>query len=103
LDQIIGDSIIIDKGTELTTYQTIGSRSVKLKRVPVLKDEMGPFGSIISDSIRSSITEKSKKMMIVIYDFNAQPFSENLQKEIDEAIFNSFNTNVKKQIFYYEK
>ena len=103
LDKVVSDTIIIDKGTKLTNYETIGNRIIKLQGVPILKDVKGAFGSIISDSIRCSITEKTRKMMMIIYDFGEQPFSKYLQEEIDETIFNSFNNNVKKQNFYYEK
>jgi DNA/RNA-binding domain of Phe-tRNA-synthetase-like protein len=48
-------------------YEGIGKRTWHLEGRPVLADPAGPFGSPISDSTRSMITESAKEIMIVIY------------------------------------
>ncbi|MFZ0581798.1 MAG: phenylalanine--tRNA ligase beta subunit-related protein [Candidatus Acidiferrales bacterium] len=48
-------------------YEGIGKQIWHLEGRPVLADPQGPFGSPISDSTRSMITESARKVMIVIY------------------------------------
>jgi DNA/RNA-binding domain of Phe-tRNA-synthetase-like protein len=48
-------------------YEGIGKQTWHLDGRPVLADPAGPFGSPISDSTRSMITETAKEIMIVIY------------------------------------
>jgi DNA/RNA-binding domain of Phe-tRNA-synthetase-like protein len=48
-------------------YEGIGKQTWHLEGRPVLADPAGPFGSPISDSTRSMITESAKQIMIVIY------------------------------------
>jgi DNA/RNA-binding domain of Phe-tRNA-synthetase-like protein len=48
-------------------YEGIGKQTWHLEGRPVLADPAGPFGSPISDSTRSMITESAKEIMIVIY------------------------------------
>jgi len=49
------------------TYQGIGKQTWHLEGRPVLADPAGPFGSPISDSTRSMITESARDVMAVIY------------------------------------
>ena len=48
-------------------YEGIGKQTWHLEGRPVLADPAGPFGSPISDSTRSMITEFATQIMIVIY------------------------------------
>jgi DNA/RNA-binding domain of Phe-tRNA-synthetase-like protein len=48
-------------------YEGIGKQIWHLEGRPVLADPQGPFGSPISDSTRSMITESTTQVMIVIY------------------------------------
>lgn len=48
-------------------YEGIGKRIWHLEGRPVLADAQGPFGSPISDSTRSMITEAASKALVVIY------------------------------------
>ncbi len=48
-------------------YEGIGKRTWHLEGRPVLADPDGPFGSPISDSTRSMITEAARKILMVIY------------------------------------
>jgi DNA/RNA-binding domain of Phe-tRNA-synthetase-like protein len=54
-------------GTAGETYEGIGKQTWHLEGRPVLADPQGAFGSPISDSTRSMITESAREVMIVIY------------------------------------
>lgn len=54
-------------GTTSERYEGIGKRTWHLEGRPVLADPDGPFGSPISDSTRSMITEAAHDVLIVIY------------------------------------
>jgi DNA/RNA-binding domain of Phe-tRNA-synthetase-like protein len=59
--------IALRHGTTGESYEGIGKQTWHLDGRPVLADVAGPFGSPISDSTRSMITESAKQIMIVIY------------------------------------
>jgi DNA/RNA-binding domain of Phe-tRNA-synthetase-like protein len=48
-------------------YEGIGKRTWHLKGRPILSDGEGPFGSPISDSTRSMVTESAHEILAVIY------------------------------------
>jgi DNA/RNA-binding domain of Phe-tRNA-synthetase-like protein len=54
-------------GAASESYEGIGKRTWHLEGRPVLADADGPFGSPISDSTRSMITEAARDVLIVIY------------------------------------
>jgi DNA/RNA-binding domain of Phe-tRNA-synthetase-like protein len=49
------------------SYEGIGKQTWHLQERPLLADSQGPFGSPISDSTRSMITESAKDVLIVLY------------------------------------
>jgi DNA/RNA-binding domain of Phe-tRNA-synthetase-like protein len=49
------------------SYEGIGKQTWHLQGRPLLADSQGPFGSPISDSTRSMITESAKDVLIVLY------------------------------------
>jgi DNA/RNA-binding domain of Phe-tRNA-synthetase-like protein len=49
------------------SYEGIGKRVWQLQGRPVLADVKGPFGSPISDSTRSMVTESTTEILVVIY------------------------------------
>jgi DNA/RNA-binding domain of Phe-tRNA-synthetase-like protein len=55
------------------SYEGIGKRTWHLAGRPVLADAEGPFGSPISDSTRSMITESARDVLVVIYAPAAAP------------------------------
>jgi DNA/RNA-binding domain of Phe-tRNA-synthetase-like protein len=63
----IGGPIVLRHGVAGENYEGIGKKTWNLEGRPVLADPSGPFGSPISDSTRSMITESTKSVMIVIY------------------------------------
>lgn len=54
-------------GTRGEMYEGIGKRMWHLEGRPILADAQGPFGSPISDSTRSMITESAREILAVIY------------------------------------
>jgi DNA/RNA-binding domain of Phe-tRNA-synthetase-like protein len=63
----IQDTVILRHGAAGESYEGIGKKIWNLEGRPVLADSAGPFGSPISDSTRSMITDSTKDVMIVIY------------------------------------
>lgn len=54
-------------------YEGIGKKMWHLEGRPVLADSDGPFGSPISDSTRSMVTESTRDILVVIYAPKAAP------------------------------
>jgi DNA/RNA-binding domain of Phe-tRNA-synthetase-like protein len=63
----ISPPVTLRHGAAGEKYEGIGKQTWHLEGRPVLADTAGPFGSPISDSTRSMITESAKEIMIVIY------------------------------------
>src|SRR5579862_7002574 len=59
--------IVLRHGASGETYEGIGKKMWHLEGRPVLADPDGPFGSPISDSTRSMITETARDLLVVIY------------------------------------
>ncbi|MGA8223065.1 MAG: phenylalanine--tRNA ligase beta subunit-related protein [Candidatus Acidiferrales bacterium] len=60
-------------GAASERYEGIGKKVWHLESRPVLADPDGPFGSPISDSTRSMITESAREILAVIYAPAAAP------------------------------
>lgn len=63
----INAPVALRHGAAGEKYEGIGKQIWHLEGRPVLADPQGPFGSPISDSTRSMITESAMQVMIVIY------------------------------------
>lgn len=63
----ISSPIVFRHGAAGETYQGIGKLTWHLEGRPVLADPAGPFGSPISDSTRSMVTESARDLLVVIY------------------------------------
>lgn len=50
-------------------YEGIGKGFLDLEHLLVLADDLGVFGSSMSDSTRGMVTEESKEVLVVIYCF----------------------------------
>jgi DNA/RNA-binding domain of Phe-tRNA-synthetase-like protein len=59
--------IVLRHGAAGERYEGIGKRTWHLEGRPVLADPDGPFGSPISDSTRTMITEAAQDVLIVVY------------------------------------
>jgi DNA/RNA-binding domain of Phe-tRNA-synthetase-like protein len=63
----ISPPIVLRHGLGGESYEGIGKKMWHLEGRPVLADAQGPFGSPISDSTRSMITESATATLTVIY------------------------------------
>lgn len=59
--------IVFRHGAAGESYEGIGKKTWHLEGRPVLADPDGPFGSPISDSTRSMITESAREILVVVY------------------------------------
>ncbi|HUJ30598.1 MAG TPA: phenylalanine--tRNA ligase beta subunit-related protein [Candidatus Acidoferrum sp.] len=59
--------VVLRHGAPGEKYERVGKEMWHVEGRPVLADSMGPFGSPISDSTRTMITESSSGCLIVIY------------------------------------
>lgn len=80
----ISGTITLKKGDKNDHFQAIGRDELNITNLPVLYDELGPFGSPTSDSIRTGITLSTKQVLLVFFDFSR---NESLSKWIDRAIY----------------
>jgi DNA/RNA-binding domain of Phe-tRNA-synthetase-like protein len=63
----IREPVAFRHGKAGESYEGIGKKTWHLEGRPVLADPSGPFGSPISDSTRSMITESAREILAVIY------------------------------------
>lgn len=68
LNKIIGN-ILYGVGTAEDVYEGIGRGLLNIDKLPVLIDEVGPFGSATSDSIRTMVTENTTQILMVVHAF----------------------------------
>lgn len=67
----LGEPIEFDIGKEKESYQAIGRGTMNIAHLPVFRDNIGAFGSPTSDSERTMITAKTKRVLIAIIDFKS--------------------------------
>lgn len=65
--------IVFRHGAPGEMYEGIGKRMWHVEGRPVLADARGPFGSPISDSTRTMITESARDVLAVIYAPSGAP------------------------------
>jgi DNA/RNA-binding domain of Phe-tRNA-synthetase-like protein len=63
----ISGPITLRLGAAGEKYEGIGKKTWHLEDRPVLADDGGPFGSPISDSTRSMVTEQAQDLLAIIY------------------------------------
>jgi DNA/RNA-binding domain of Phe-tRNA-synthetase-like protein len=64
---LISGPVVFREGAESETYEGIGKKTWHLAGRPVLADSGGAFGSPISDSTRTMVTEAAREILAVIY------------------------------------
>ncbi len=80
-DKIEGD-IFVRLGTSNDEYFGIGRGKLNIENVPLYEDSKGPFGSTTSDTERTMITERTKKILLFIISFSGD---EDLMYELEHA------------------
>jgi len=79
LAEIKGD-IIFDIGKKEDDYDAIGRGKMNIESLPVFYDDKGAFGSPTSDSVRTMITEKTSKILLIVINFGGH---ENFSKDLE--------------------
>jgi len=68
LDRITSP-IVFRAGREGEAYAGIGRGQIKIERIPVFADAMGPFGSTTSDSERTMVQLHTTRALMVVISF----------------------------------
>lgn len=67
--KIKGD-IVMDFGRSGETYKCLAGYELNLEGLPLLRDEIGPFGSSTADSVRTAVDEFTTLAILCVYLFN---------------------------------
>ncbi len=78
--KISGD-ILFDVGREDDIYEAIGRGIINIENLPVFRDDLGPFGSPTTDSVRTMITEDTKEVFLIVINFG---IIHGFQKDLDK-------------------
>lgn len=68
LDKVEGE-IVMRRGAAGETYPGIGKDAIDLENLLVLTDDLGAFGSSMSDSTRSMVTLETRDVLVVLHCF----------------------------------
>jgi len=80
--KIVGE-VVFGIGRENEPYEGIGRGELNIESQPVFRDEIGAYGSPTSDSVRTCVSLKTKRFLMIIIDFGT---SAELDKAIDLAV-----------------
>ena len=81
-DKIQGD-ICIRRGLSTDVYEGIGRGIINVENIPVYEDSISPFGSTTSDTMRTSVTLSTKRMLLFIVCFDEDNHDYEISKAID--------------------
>lgn len=90
----IDTEVVYKIGEKSEIYKAIGKEEISVECFPVLCDKTGVFGTSFSDSERTMITEKTKKVFMVIYDFSSTTDLEMLLDNAGQLLEEFANGNV---------
>lgn len=82
LEKIQGD-VKVRLGQSTDVYEGIGRGIINIENIPLYEDNIGPFGSTTSDTLRTSITENTKKILLFIVCFGESKIEEQKALAID--------------------
>jgi DNA/RNA-binding domain of Phe-tRNA-synthetase-like protein len=68
----ISGSVIFDIGAKNEPYDAIGRGELNIECLPVFRDSVSPFGSPTSDSVRTSVTDNTKRFLMIIIGFSGE-------------------------------
>lgn len=88
-DKLQGD-IHIRIGTNDDIYYGIGRGLINVSNIPLYVDEVSPFGSPTSDTERTSITDATTKILLMVICFD----------ELDKDIIEEISLNIFKKYAY---
>lgn len=81
-DKIQGD-VIIRLGKASDEYFGIGRGKINIENIPTYVDEVSPFGSVTSDTERTSISNDTKNILLFIICFSDKALEEARNKAIE--------------------
>lgn len=81
MDQITG-TIQMGIGLEGEPYEGIGRGVLNVENLPIFRDEQGGFGTPTSDSVRTMVTEQTRRYLMIIIGFEGK---EPIEKALDET------------------
>lgn len=82
LDKIDGD-ITIRLGKASDYYEGIGRGVINIENIPCYVDNISPFGSTTSDTLRTSVTKDTKRILLFIVCFGQSEKEYDSQKAIE--------------------
>lgn len=80
--KIVND-IHIRLGKNEDDFYGIRRGKINITNIPLYSDDIGPFGSTTSDTLRTMISENTEKILLFIISFNGFV---NLEDELEDAI-----------------
>ncbi len=84
--KISGD-ILFDVGRAEDVYEAIGRGIINIENLPVFRDDLGPFGSPTTDSVRTMITDHTREVLLIVINFGiTRSFQQDLDKISDLLI-----------------
>ncbi|GHF16760.1 hypothetical protein GCM10017044_08870 [Kordiimonas sediminis] len=89
VDTIAGD-ICLTVGNRDQTYEGIGRGPINLTGLPILCDDIGPFGSPFSDSLRTAVTPKTTNLLFVLYGLNIDAAFVESAAEMADTLITTF-------------
>ena len=81
-NKIVG-VIIIRLGRADDVYEGIGRGIINVENIPLYEDSISPFGSTTSDTIRTSVTSETTKLLVFVVCFGDSNIEEHKQKAIE--------------------
>jgi len=81
-DNVIGN-VSLGIGEPEEPYIGIGRGDINIERLPVFRDELSAFGTPTSDSVRSQVTPRTRRFLMIFIAFND---SDLLNNAVNEAV-----------------
>ena len=74
IDRIQGN-VILSTADQKEEYYAVGRGLLNICNMPVLRDSIGSFGNPTSDSERTSVTDKTKRFLMVFFNFEGSGYA----------------------------
>jgi len=81
-DKINGD-VQFGIGEKEEPYEGIGRGELNIEFMPVFRDQIGAFGTPTSDSVRTCVTNETKRFLMVIINYGSSSLSLATQMAVD--------------------
>lgn len=94
--KISGD-IKLGIGQSGEPYQGIGRGDLNIENLPVFRDDLGPFGTPTSDSVRTMIDENTTSVLMIIPAFDGRPDELETALQTLAELLNKFVNNASSQ------